>query len=404
MDAEAAWKTNMETNVQKISTDVAQVASHVNELRNLKSELETYTAQLRNDLDAEIQNAVTAEVAARQPLPDSEADHTAAMVQPVMMTEGIRPPAFFQKPPKYKEGEDPETFILFYDLLANGNKWTELESAQRLPTYFPLSLLPWYISLEDDIKMNYGRLKASFIERFDLGNDKQQLLIDYHDLRAKNCPSLGDYANRVQSIGLKLNKSTAENLLQFKLGLPVPMFRWIDERRPRTIENALRLAMDFDAMFGRGSTRYVPSSMNVNSGVTNEVVRVEEAMEHIQRITPANDRSGGRGTYQRNRVFSSRNPNTANTNQYRPTGTMGNRNGHGGSNRGGHVTNTGGGRGGSSAVHGNQGAGRQPHLRNYQLEDETGPGRDDQLEEVQFTAEWFRDSSGNEDLPVAQNI
>ena len=146
MDADAVWKTSMETNIQKISTDVSHLVKEITELKTLKPELEKYTVQLRNDLNIEIQNAVTAEVAARQPLPDTDGDQPIVGVQPVTMNEAVRPPVFFQKPPKYKEGDDPETFILFYDLLANGNKWTELESAQRLPTYFPLSLLPWYIS------------------------------------------------------------------------------------------------------------------------------------------------------------------------------------------------------------------------------------------------------------------
>ena len=199
--------------------------------------------------------------------------------------------------------------------------------------------------------MNYGRLKASFVERFDLGNDKQQLLIDYHDLRAKNSPSLGDYANQVQSIGLKLNKSTAENLLQFKLGLPVPMFRWIDERRPRTIENALRLAMDFDAMFGRGTNHCLPPPVNMTNHSANDVGRVEVPMEHIQRSTPAAERFGGRGNYQRNRVFSARNPGASNNSLYRPTNHGVNRATSGtGGTRGGHAAGAGFGRGASRGL------------------------------------------------------
>ena len=32
------------------------------------------------------------------------------------------------------------------------------------------------------MKFDFERLKGAFIERFDLASDKQQLLIDYHDL------------------------------------------------------------------------------------------------------------------------------------------------------------------------------------------------------------------------------
>ena len=312
-----------------------------------------------------------------------------------MLVENTRAPSFFQKPPKYREGDDPETFVMFYDLLATSNKWTELESAQRLPTYFPLTLLPWYISLDDEIKMNYGRLKAAFVERFDLGSDRQQLLIDYHDLRAKNSSSLGDYAAQVQSIGLKLNKTAAENLLQFKLGLPVPTFKWIEERKPKSMEAALRLAVDFDAMFGKSVARraYVPFAAPSSE-------RVHEPMEHIQKATPASDRYNQRGGYQRDRVFTSRNSGgTSSAYRNQSSGTdfryhQSQRGGH----RGGNSN-----RGQYSPSRGHQGAGnRPPQLRNYQMADNCDEGRDELQEDIDFTAEWFRETSGNEDLPVVQ--
>ena len=384
MDADATWRNSIDAKIVKISEDVGKVASSSVNAVTLRSEFDKLADQMRSELRREVEEVVKINMAQLQTLPDN--DNQAAAVN---ANGNVRTPLFFQKPPRYREGEDPETFILFYELLANGNQWSMLERTERLPTYFPISMLPWFISLADDVKNDFNKLKGAFIQRFDLASDKQQLLIDYHDLRAKNCASLGDYAAKVQSIGLKLNKSAEENLMQFKLGLPVPTFRWIQERHPITIESALRLAMDFDAMFvsgGHAPTRVMP---------VPELSRQEEPMEYRQRAIPKNTQFQNRGQTGENFGKWRSQPNVSN---HYNSGNVNNRSDY--PNRSSGFGNTGNhticGRSTNPRMSGGR---RDTRLRNYQLDgqnEESGSDeREAQQDDVDFTAEWFRDLSEN---------
>ena len=392
------WKNTMENNIQKLGEDIARLTKDMVDTRTLKVEFDQLAIQMRGELQVEVDKVVKVSMGAMQPLPD----HEQSSMRENEYTKGAnfhpRQPVFFQKPPRYREGEDPETFILFYELLANGNQWSDLERAQRLPTYFPLSMLPWYISLDDSVKFDFQSLK-----RFDLASDKQQLLIDYHDLRAKHCPTLSEYAAKVQRIGLKLNKSAEENLLQFKLGLPVPTFRWIQERCRRTIETALRLAMDFDAMFVNGGKQLID-----HVPLVPELTRQEVPMEHGQRVSPAavnNSRRGGAVSRYPN--GQGRPYHSTNVPQWRNNSAITGRNeGQSGNFRNDYTSRSANQRGQSGR--GAYTSGGQPHaqgarrdttLRHYQLEDdydqEHEDHRDERQEDVEFTAEWFKGMSGN---------
>ena len=394
MTAEEKWKNDVEINIQKVHDDVANVSKEIEDLKLMPGQLTHFVETTKIELRAEIENAIEGVVARLTPT-DDVSHHR-------VLTNSA---TFFQKPPKYKEGEDPETFVAYYELLARGNKWNHREMAERLPTYLPLSMLSWYLQLNDGIKTDFNNLKEAFVSRYDLNRDKQQLLIEYHDLRAKQFATLDEYAARVQNIGQKLGKSPQDNLMQFKLGLPIPTFKWIQERNPQTLEKALRLAMDFMAMFG--------GSMKASLSLLPEYVpndgRQVEPMEHRMRATPAQANGGNRNGYPyRTRTFSSRDNNDRCS--YRPP-----------SNAGGRGAN-------ASASNRNEGPGprmpypsapsqqqrqnnsgrdyhdRQPRVNQYQLEDEAADHVESSVDhyqsDVNFTAEWFRCLPGNDDHPV----
>ena len=328
----------MEINIQKVHDDVANVSKEIEDLKLMPGRLTHFVETTKIELSAEIDNAIEGVVARLTPT-DDVSHHR-------VLTNSA---TFFQKPPKYKEGEDPETFVAYYELLARGNKWNHREMAERLPTYLPLSMLSWYLQLNDGIKTDFNNLKEAFVSRYDLNRDKQQLLIEYHDLRAKQFATLDEYAARVQNIGQKLGKSPQDNLMQFKLGLPIPTFKWIQERNPQTLEKALRLAMDFMAMFGgsmKASLSLLPEYNGANASASNR-----------------NEGPGPRMPY----------PSTPSQQQRQNN-----------SGRDYHD--------------------RQPRVNQYQLEDEAADHVESSVDryqsDVNFTAEWFRCLPGNDDHPV----
>ena len=135
-----------------------------------------------------------------------------------------------QQPPRYQEGDDPETYILQYRLVCESNGWDNDTLRRKFPANLPATLLPWFIQLDIPVRHDFDQLAAAFRERFGVGYDRQNLMLSYHNLRVRNCVSLDVYAMRVQTLGIELNKSNADNLVQFMLGLQHGAYRWVEAR------------------------------------------------------------------------------------------------------------------------------------------------------------------------------
>ena len=131
----------------------------------------------------------------------------------------------------------------------------------KLPACLPPSVLPWYVQLDDMVKQNYEAITRAFKSRFNINNDRHQLQLKYHNLRAHNCTSLDAYAMKVQTIGMKLNKSRQQNVTQFILGLPDSTYRWVEDREPESIEEALRQAIDYELLFKPHKSRFASAEV-----------------------------------------------------------------------------------------------------------------------------------------------
>ena len=269
--AEADWRNSVDASIHGLLVDM-------NSMSNIKTNLEGYVqnveAELKRDVTVQMNERLTA-IEGRIPNEQEYRDVIAHEVRRQPITVPTQPP------PRYQEGDDPETYILQYRLICESNGWDNDILCRLFPANLPATLLPWFIQLEIAVKHDLDRLAAAFKERFSVGYDRQNLMLSYHNLRARNCASLDVYAMRVQTLGIKLNKSNADNLAQFMLGLPDGAYRWVEARRPERIEEALLHAVDYERMFGR-HVRFKQNNQYYNSSV-----RQEEPMELGQRGYPA---------------------------------------------------------------------------------------------------------------------
>ena len=151
------------------------------------------------------------------------------------------------KPPKYR-GENPELFLLSFDIASTANNWSKVDKLKYLPSSFPPSLMAWYYHLANEVKSDYDLLINAFKLRFKLTTDILGLEYKYHRLKASAFTSLSKFASAIESLSLKLNKTPEQNLSRFMLGLTDGMYRWVVNHTPQFIEGALRHALNYESI------------------------------------------------------------------------------------------------------------------------------------------------------------
>ena len=96
----------------------------------------------------------------------------------------------------------------------------------------------------------YNRLKDALRSRCSINTYVDVVERKYYNLKLKNGKTIPKFAMRVEKLGLKLKKTGEENLERFILGLEDSTYQWVKEKNPGTVEEALRVALKFQQMFG----------------------------------------------------------------------------------------------------------------------------------------------------------
>ena len=110
---------------------------------------------------------------------------------------------------------------------------------------------------------------------------------------------------KVQTIGMKLNKSRRQNVTQFILGLPDSTYRWVEDREPESIEEALRQAIDYELLFKPHKSHYASAETQPpprRYDPAPSFRRRDEPMEFTQRGY-SRDRFGQNATTSRGRGY-----------------------------------------------------------------------------------------------------
>ena len=304
--AEAEWKDSVDNSIKAMASDKNEIDIMKQQLEGFANRLE---AELRTGMEQQLtQRLEELEAGHRQLIAERDASLSSFRPNPVgpVMSNAF-PPSMMQKPPMYVEGSDPESYLLQFDLICTSNGWNEDQKCLKLPASLPANLIPWYVQLDDYTKQDFARMSQSFISRFGTANDRHQLQLTYHNLRARNFQSMEQYALKIQAIGIKLGRSVNENLNQFLLGLPDSTYKWVEKQKPDTMECALTQAIDYELMFNRGN-RYQSAFPFPNNGYGNNFThntprRQEESMEFSQhgypqfRERPRGGFFGRRGNY-----------------------------------------------------------------------------------------------------------
>ncbi len=305
---EDKWINSMERSMDKAFNEIAilkglpgDFQDRVNQAKlELQQAVATAMTQMREELRGQLRDEFRREFANLTAQMRAETDVTRQQQRFPADDRQMQPKSYIKKPPKYQEGDDPEIFMIQFNLACDGKNWDHGMKLKFLPQSFPLSVLPWYISLPEITRNNYDFLVDAFKQRFNLTVDLHQLEQTFHNLKATAFKNLDLYACKVQGLGLKLNKSIAEMLAQFKLGLNEGTYRWVVARNPRTIEDALKHAIDFEAMFKGQSQNNAVQKQKFNGNsifhnqtrVDNNIApvsqnyRQDEPMEHAQRGSP----------------------------------------------------------------------------------------------------------------------
>ena len=114
-------------------------------------------------------------------------------------------------PQRYNRKEDPITYLMHFEAIANFNGWDEAKKARAIPTYLHAAALQWYTNLDDNTKHSFRVLKDAFIRRYQGANDRQKLEQDFARARYDPSYELEDYADNIEDLGAKLGKSKDES-------------------------------------------------------------------------------------------------------------------------------------------------------------------------------------------------
>ena len=145
-------------------------------------------------------------------------------------------------PQRYNRKEDPITYLMHFEAIANFNGWDEAKKARAFPTYLHAAALQWYTNLDDNTKHSFRELKDAFIRRYQGANDRQKLEQDFARARYDPSYELEDYADNIEDLGAKLGKSKDEIIQKFLVGLPDAVYRWVNNSVVTDLGDALELA------------------------------------------------------------------------------------------------------------------------------------------------------------------
>ena len=145
--AEAEWKNSVDASIHGLMVDVKS-------LGNVKTNLEGFVQNMEAELKRDVTETVNMRLNAFEGrLPDENA-YREAIAREVRRQPSGTP---VQQPPRYQEGDDPETYILQYRLVCESNGWDNDTLCRKFPANLPATLLPWFIQLEIPVRHDFDQ-------------------------------------------------------------------------------------------------------------------------------------------------------------------------------------------------------------------------------------------------------
>ena len=163
-----------------------------------------------------------------------------------------------KQPQHFNKGEDPTTYLMHFEAVGHFNRWGDAQRARAFPTYLHASALQWYTNLDRDTKENFDVLKAAFIRRYQGANDRHKLEQEFAHMRFNRYTDLEEYADRLEDLGARIGKTSAEVVQKFVVGLPDAIYRWVSNSVVTDLGDALELAHQGLVLFPLRTGKYPP--------------------------------------------------------------------------------------------------------------------------------------------------
>ena len=135
--AEAEWKTSVEATIKTLLNEKTDIS-------DIKDQLAAFANQLESDLTSQMNDKLAVSLGnlelENRRMREEQENNINETPAPVVI-----PPNMMQKPPRFSEGEDPESYLMQFELICTSNGWTDQQKCMKLPACLPPSVLPWYV-------------------------------------------------------------------------------------------------------------------------------------------------------------------------------------------------------------------------------------------------------------------
>lgn len=143
--------------------------------------------------------------------------------------------------PKFEEGDSPKFWLEKFDKAGTLKKWSEEEKCIHFCFALGNHAEDWYTSLTEEVKNDFGSLKAKFLERFDNNVDRVYSYSVFLEL-SQGSDSVDSFIEKVLKCGRTLKKSEAEMMDKIIHGLNKEIKNFVIMKEAKSLEDVTKYA------------------------------------------------------------------------------------------------------------------------------------------------------------------